>query len=464
MRKRTGLVIITLLLLISLLAGCGSESKQSKLDKKTYEKYQFISINMDNTEEQKEFWFAIDDKGSIISAATGGWTPEFDAASYKGHYLDAFNKIYKDFGGESCTEIGFGFANMPGAIEEQYRTECKEFINKLRPELDFKTVTDDFERAFSKFEHYEEMKKQLAEGKDPAHTSNALAVKTSNEFLNALNGATDIALKNDLSVDFSAVNTADITVNTIDCEGHALILLGTCAADDHYHTIEVNNASSIDISKLDVDVSGLSAVNEEMEPSYVDLFRFNISYKNIALGDLPEGKDASENPLVVQCYAGINGEGTATTVTVRRAQSVEARRRQETEYLWKYFENPGAYHEGDHDSRMKIYTDVELYLDDFDTPSDQDINVVIKETGSLKLSGKINIKGPRVVIECDAKDSVDIRELTINRECMSPDCMKIQCEEGVDEQLTTPKEGLNHGGKGKLMVSISEVESAITVW
>lgn len=464
MRKRTGLVIITLLLLISLLAGCGSESKQSKLDKKTYEKYQFISINMDNTEEQKEFLFAIDDKGSIISAATVGSTPEFDAASYKGHYLDAFNKIYKDFGGESCTEISFGFANMPDAIEEQYRTECEEFINKLRPELDFKTVTDDFERAFSKFEDYEEMKKQLAEGEDPAHSSNALAVKTSNEFLNALNGATDIALKNDLSVDFSAVNTADITVNTIDCEGHALILFGTCAADDHYHTIEVNNASSIDISKLDVDVSGLSAVNEEMEPTNVDLFRFNISYKNIALGDLPERKDASENPIVVQCYADINDDGTAITVTVRRAQSVEARRRQETEYLEKYFENPGAYHDRDHDSRMRIYTDVELYLDDFDTPGDQDIMVDIEETGSLKLSGKINIMGPPVRIGSVTKGSVDISELTINRECMSPDCMWINCDEGIDEELLTPADGLKYNSNAKLVVTISENGCAITIW
>lgn len=451
-------IVILLLVMLLLLTGCG-KTKPGAKSEIDYRECRYIGIIFDDPEQSKEFWLAINDSGNVLDAACSGWIVEFDPEACQGHYLKVFSNLYEQFNGEACPSIFFGFAGMSPEMEEGFRTECKKFIGKLRPELPFEARVEDSDRVYQKFVDYSA--ENIAR-RDIARCD--MEAGTEEEFLKALTGAEAIVLKNDLTVDISDIRISDVTVNQIDCKGHALILLGTCAADDHYHTIEVNNASSIDISKLDVDVSGLSAVNEEMEPSIVDLFRFNISYKNIALGDLPERKDASENPIVVQCYADINDEGTAITVTVRRAQSVEARRRQETEYLWKYFENPGAYHDGDRDLRMRIYTDVELYLDDFDTPGDQDIMVEIEETGSLKLSGKINIMGPPVRIGSVAKGSVDIRELTINRECMSPDCMSIQCEEGVDEQLTTPKEGLHHGRKGKLMVSISEVGSAITVW
>lgn len=465
--------LLTLILTLLLLAGCSKGG--GNINRNDYEKYGFISINFNNDDgESKEFWFAIDDSGKVKDATTAGWIAEFDNEKYKGNYQKAFDDVYGQFDGDSYSHIGFGFANMSEETEKRFRDECETYIKNKRPELPYETGTDDFERVFDKFVTYQKNKAKNAENQPHDDTPDqenhpeennsdiSLEVKSSEEFLAALTECGEIILETDISVDISNIKSDAIKTSRIECQNHSLAITGEYELNDNFKTIEINDVGSADISNLIIHADNLTPTDEILETNklkYEELFAFNTNYKNVKY-DSALLKDNSEyiwSRIKNNPYIDINNEGTRVTYMVKRAQTYEARHKQEMMWLEEYLGNP---EEVGAKGIMEIYTDIELYFDDYGTPSDYEMSFDVRETGSLKISGKVYINGPKISIGSRTKGSVDLRDLTVIRKCMSPDCMKISCKEGIDESLL----GVKTASGSKVVPGISENSYSITIW
>lgn len=214
-------------------------------------------------------------------------------------------------------------------------------------------------------------------------------------------------------------------------------------------------------SGLTINPAGLTPSDEKLETNkmiYDEFFIIHGSYKSVIYDSsmLRQNSEGGWSKIVHAPFVDINNEGDRISFTVRRALSCGARHEMETEYIAAYLENPKFEFSGD----RSIYTDIEITLDDYDTPGDYEMSFDVAGTGTLKISGTVNICGPKIIIESKTKGSVDLRELKVIRKCMSPDCIWIHCDEGIDEEMLQVMTDEN----AKLVAGVSEKQYAITIW
>lgn len=501
MKKILATAMAAVLACSVLLTGCKGKEPDASLPDNSGEsdtlatgdyvlpEYQHCVGMMIETDIHKyEMFLLCKEDDNVVDCGTSEYVPRYDKADYVGKpYEPALKFFFHLIEGQPDQKI----VNVSPIISEgenfsKYSQVFQRIKDECFPDMPMEPVIesrDFFEQSVIESDaSYKGQWKELVDGETnninpgqgpdnnppppqtPTYDTPAMSVE---EIIQRkMEGANDIEVGCDITIDLSKDNVSEINLN---CDGHKVTVKGSIAKENmvtEFHAIlTLENASAVDMSQLVVSADDF--IPEDYIGSGATIVKIrNTSYKDVVF---PEGMSDSQDDRYVSPMDGfvsyhISDEGDEMGIEYRGPTTTyEERHELEVKIV------TAVLTEGDAESviqtnapgEVKIWTEVEVDVGEVDLPDQDYQEIQIMPGGKLTIKGTIGVTGGRLNFTVYDTDCLDLRELVLVKKHLTADMVKIRFEKGLDIntdllQATTDE--------GEIKFYMGEDSYNITIW